>query len=288
MDEKEQVEQLKARYQESIDACNKKIQTYQERLKTVPEGSLAYDSTMSYISKQQRQIEDFQERLKYVRPHDEEDMKNRRELLTKFRDAVRDLYPDGYPIAFHGCCDLGRIEKILKSGGLLTPEERGVDFESFATGIDVTYKVDIGVTCEFAEPEVRGEKHMPYGAIFAVRPKEDEIENVVGTKGREVMNGIGSVKFREEPDRLIAIITTKESAETIKNWCRQYGIDESKVQTHKQFLEKQAEELNEQEDDRNTRMWRYENLVMFNNEAPIKSKDIEPEKEVGISRESHP
>lgn len=78
---------------------------------------------------------------------------------------------------------------------------------SFASVIDATYKNNIRVSCEFADCKERGERFLPYGAIFAFRLREDEVEKVVNTGvGSEVGNGgVDGVSFRENPERLFGI-----------------------------------------------------------------------------------
>ena len=78
---------------------------------------------------------------------------------------------------------------------------------SFANQIDVTYKSNIRVSCEFADSN---NENLPYGAIFAFEPLENEREEVINTgDSSEVYGGVNGVNFREEPERLVGIITTR-------------------------------------------------------------------------------
>ena len=80
-------------------------------------------------------------------------------------------------IVFHGVNNIETVKTIIESGGLKTPEERGADFTSFATQIDVTAKKNIQTTCNFADAGVRS--FLPYGGLFVFYPKEYEKDKKV-------------------------------------------------------------------------------------------------------------
>ena len=165
-----------------------------------------------------------------------EDIDERLEILKEFTREVDETIPDEIPIVFHGNNNIGLVETIIKTGGLFTPEERGVGYRSLATQIDVTGKKNISTSTRFAEPGL--DSYMPYGAIFAFMPREEEYEKVLKTGiGTEVPQGVKSINFREEPDRLVAIITTKENLERLKDLAATNGIDSSKVVTREGFLD---------------------------------------------------
>lgn len=169
-------------------------------------------------------------------PESDEDSKYRLRIIKEFSDQVRDSVPSELPLVFHGTNNIGTVREIIKSNGLLTPEQKGESTTSFAVQIDVTSRSNVRVSCEFAEPGV--EKFMPYGAIFAFLPKPEEVEKVNDTgESSEVFNGVDGVNFNQEPDRLCAIITTPENITRVQEWCEEYGLDGNKVLTHDGFLE---------------------------------------------------
>lgn len=172
----------------------------------------------------------------YVRPNTQEDFDERLALVRDYHPVIKDLVKDRVPLVFHGNRHLGVVQDIIRSGGLFTPEERNVSMTSFASQIDVAYKDNIRVSLEFAEPGLGS--FLPYGAVFAFFPKEEEFDNVLRTgESTEVFGGVEGVNFIEEPDRLVAIITTSENIEIIKGVCDEVGIDSNKVVTHQEFLE---------------------------------------------------
>ncbi|MBR4262200.1 MAG: hypothetical protein IKQ35_02420 [Bacilli bacterium] len=179
-------------------------------------------------------ITNIQTRLSSMRPHTDEDLEERTRIFKTYAQLVDQSIPDDVPVVFHGNNNIGMIKKIIESGGLFTPEERGVDFKSFATQIDVTAKTNIQVSLEFAESST--DLFMPYGAIFVFYPKEHEYEKVLSTgKSTEVFGGVESIRFDE--DRFVGIITTGENVEGLRTCMSENGLNPNKVFTHQQFLD---------------------------------------------------
>jgi hypothetical protein len=178
----------------------------------------------------------FKSHIDYMRLPEEDDECNRYDIYQNFPTKVDSLIPDGEPYVFHGVSNIGIINEIIRTGGLFTPEQRNVPIKSFAAQIDVTYKTNITVSCEFADPGTNS--FMPYGAIFVFIPLNSEIDSVINTgQSTEVYGGVSGVDFAKEADRLVAIITTSESKTYIQKWCKEYNWDFNKVFTHDEFLE---------------------------------------------------
>lgn len=187
------------------------------------------------IDKIAKRINELENQFVYMRADIPEDLSERREILQSFSKKIAETIPDGVPMVFHGNNDIATVYEILKSGGLKTPEERGEDFKSFATQIDVANKYDIHVPVEFAEPGI--ESARPYGAIFAFYPKKDEIDKGLSEFGSEVPGGVQSINFKEEDNRFVGVITTKENKERVQSWLQGFEIDDKKVFTHSEFIE---------------------------------------------------
>jgi hypothetical protein len=174
--------------------------------------------------------------LSCMRPHVEEDLQERENIRNNYAKIVNEVIPDSEPIVFHGNNNIEVVEQIIKSGGLFTPEQRDVDFKSFATQIDVTSKTNIRVSLEFADSGINS--YMPYGALFVFLPRENEYENVLNTgESSEVFGGVDGIDFKTEPNRFIGIITTKENLERLKKCCKENSIDSNKIFSHEQFIE---------------------------------------------------
>ena len=189
----------------------------------------------SRVEKIKRRINELENQLSYMREDIPEDLEERKRIRQSFSKQVAEIIPDGIPMVFHGNNDIAAIYEILKTGGLKTPEERGVDFKSFAIQIAVANKYDIHVPVEFADPGIDSAR--PYGAIFAFYPKEDEIYKGLENFGSEVPGGVQSIDFKEDDDRFVGIITTEENKERIQKWLQEFGMDYKKIFTHLEFIE---------------------------------------------------
>ncbi len=189
----------------------------------------------SRVEKIKRRINELENQLSYMREDIPEDLEERKRIRQSFSKQVAEIIPDGIPMVFHGNNDIAAIYEILKTGGLKTPEERGVDFKSFAIQIAVANKYDIHVPVEFADPGIDSAR--PYGAIFAFYPKKDEIYKGLENFGSEVPGGVQSIDFKEDDDRFVGIITTEENKERIQKWLQEFGMDYKKIFTHLEFIE---------------------------------------------------
>jgi len=173
-----------------------------------------------------------------MREHTIEDTEERKDIIWNYARKVNETIPDGVPLVFHGNNSIGLVEVIMRSGGLFTPDERGVGYRSLATKIDVGSKKNIQTPLAFAEPGLDNQ-FLPYGAIFVFMPKEYEEELVLHTgTGTEVPGGVESIDFRKNPERLISIITTNENIERLKKVAMETGIDPDKIVTHQEFLDR--------------------------------------------------
>ena len=187
------------------------------------------------VEKTKRRINELENQLSYMREDFPEDLEERKKIRQSFSKQVAENIPDGIPMVFHGNNDIAAIYEILKTGGLKTPEERDVDFKSFATQIAVANKHDIHVPVEFADPGIDSAR--PYGAIFAFYPKKDEIYKGLENFGSEVPGGVQSIDFKKDDDRFVGIITTEENKARIQKWLQEFGMDYKKIFTHLEFIE---------------------------------------------------
>ena len=223
-----------------IEKDKQRIETLKGKIEQIKSDSSKINilnSFNTYLVDAERNLRVHQSIYEYMRPNAKEDVEKRIKILKEFPSAVKESIPDNIPLVFHGTKNIGTVLQIIKTGGLLTPEQKGESYTSFASQIDVTYKNDINVTCEFAEPGIL-DSYLPYGAIFAFTPLDEEIDIVVKTKGTEVAGGVDGVRFTDEPDRLFSIITTSENKQKIEEWCEEYGWPNGKVTTHEEFIEK--------------------------------------------------
>lgn len=212
--------QLEQKMQEAVSLNNERLIDYYK---------IALSDTFQTIKYHQSFVE-------FARPNFESDVYERLSIIKYFPEEMKNTIPDTVPYVFHGNSNIGQVLEIIKTGGLFTPEQRQVSLKSFASQIDVTYKNNIKVSCEFAEPNFH--TFLPYGAIFVFLPLVDEYEKVLKTgDNSEVSGGVNSINFQKE-DRLIGIVTTNENIEILKNYCQKHNIDSNKVFTHRDFIVK--------------------------------------------------
>ncbi len=179
-----------------------------------------------------------------MRPNNEKDIENRIDILDNYAEKIDNAISDDDKVVFHGNSNIGEVEKIIKSGGLKTPEERGIDEKSFATEIDVTAKKNIKSTLDFADSGINS--FMPYGAIFVFYPKDYEKEKVLKTgTSSEVLGGVSGVNFSEK--RFIGIITTEENKKRLRETLIGQYLDSNKVFTHEEFLNYAKENMRKNE-----------------------------------------
>ena len=237
--QKDKVDKSKQLIQEKINSSYEKLRKDEERLEQAKkEGNLnKINALKNIILLDKRTISLHKADFKSIRADFDSDIEERKKIFDIFYENINKVVSDDVPMVFHGNNNIETVKDIIKSGGLLTPEEQGFPEGysfSYATQIDVTSKTNTQVTLEFAEPGLNRLK--PYGAIFAFIAKDSEKENVFKTKeSTEVYGGVNSVKFTEP--RFIGIITTNENLEAIKQCLKENGLDVNKAFTHQSFLD---------------------------------------------------
>lgn len=158
------------------------------------------------------------------------DIAERKEIAKNFAKEVDEMIPDDDLIYFHGIGNIGIVEEIITDGALLSQKDRGyvVSFSSYM--ICVTPKNRIQQSVNMSGGNTNYCK--PYGAIFVLslpeRNKSDLSSDLIS---------ISSIDFRDEPDKLVAIITSNENLERLKKVAKESGIDENKITNHAGFLE---------------------------------------------------
>ena len=157
------------------------------------------------------------------------------EKIEVYRNFARKLKEDNSldpNLCFHGSRDIASVIKIIESGGLFSSSDR----LGFDTSYDVEDQVSV-TTLESLNITIEGYSGLTNpsssraGAVFVVTPKnEEEIES-----SRRLI--IGNVNFKENPDRLVSIITTNENKDMIIEKCNLNGIDSNKVYTFNEYLQ---------------------------------------------------
>lgn len=229
-------EQEKNNYLELYNRYLKKIETLEDNVMFFSSSNFMYDNNENVKEMLMNKIKYYKGMLDFIRPVTEEDIIERNDIFLNYADKVKNVIPDDIPYAFHGNSKIFSVIEIIETGGLYTPKERNSSYNSFTSQIDVTCKDNINASIKFADPGIKS--FLPYGAIFVVLPREEEIKKVLETKeNAEVNGGISRVSFKDNPDRLINIITTTENKKLLQKVLIENNLNEEKVVTHDEFIE---------------------------------------------------
>lgn len=168
--------------------------------------------------------------LRFLRPSMDEDIAYRIRQNKDFAYKVAQLVPDNIPLRFHGC-PIFAAEKIISSGEITSQEDRlGVNVIcDDAVQISVTTKDNLYVTTQgFAN--LTPNFNLPAGCIFVVTPKDLMDEE----SGRFMQ--MDNVRFKNVPDRLVAVITTPENLSSIQTWLNNSGFSSAKAIDYDGFV----------------------------------------------------
>lgn len=168
--------------------------------------------------------------LEYLRPRNEEDMLYRQRQYNEFSDYITQNIPDDLPLRFHGT-SIYATKEIIASGEISSPGDRfGVEASYDSPGqIYVNTKDNIfNSVRNFCN--LTYDYDLPAGCLFVVTPKDSQDEK---TGHNQIME---SVYFRNNPDRLVAVISTPENINNIRSWLRESGLPSDKAFTYDGFI----------------------------------------------------
>lgn len=190
------------------------------------------------IIRNQNALKQIDEQIEFSRPENEQDILYRQRQYDEFPDLIKRIVPDEIPLRFHGC-PINVAQHILEDGEISSSVDRlGVE-----TSYDTEDQVSV-TTKDTIETTVRGyaglagNYSMPAGCIFVVLPR-DEIDAKAGDSML-----MSNVSFKENPERLVSVITSPENLERVSQWAQESGIDTSKICDYdgfKNLLEKYIE-----------------------------------------------
>ncbi|MGE5472610.1 MAG: hypothetical protein ACM3UU_00105 [Ignavibacteriales bacterium] len=185
---------------------------------------------MKAIAMKKRALEQISDKLEFLRPENEEDMSYRSRQYKEFPKRIKETVPNDLPLRFHGC-PIYTAERILQSGELSSSVDRiGIETSYDAEGqVSVTTKDTIDTTVH-GYSDLGGNQNLPAGCIFVLLPKDEKDEEI----GQSMM--MGNVSFKEEPERLFAIITSPENISRVKGWSKESGVDLTKVHDFDSFI----------------------------------------------------
>jgi len=169
-------------------------------------------------------LDTIEQQLEFLRPSSEEDMQYRLHVMNDLPAAIQDATPDGLPLRFHGT-HIYHARSILQSQGASS----SVDRLGIATSYDTADQVSVTAPDTF-ETTINGysglleeEGCVPAGCVFVMLPSSQE-EAKAGDS--MLMN---NVNFKEQPERLFAIMTSDENVPNVREWAAAAGVGEQKV-----------------------------------------------------------
>lgn len=183
-------------------------------------------------------LQQINEQIEFSRPENEEDIAYRQRQYDEFPNLIKSIVPNEIPLRFHGCL-INVAQHILKDGEISS----SVDRLGITTSYDVEDQVSV-TTKDTIETTVRGYAglsgnfNMPAGCIFVVLPR-DEMDAKAGDSML-----MSNVSFKENPERLVSIITSPENLQRVSQWAQEAGIDVAKICDYdgfKNLLEKYIE-----------------------------------------------
>jgi hypothetical protein len=141
-------------------------------------------------------------KIAVLRPPFPADIEYRKRQIASFADKLNAMKPT-LPLCFHGT-PIYNAEKILTSCELKP--------STIGNGLYVTAPESVGFTNYYTNLR---EFCMPAGVMFAVLPKRNEDYDAI--KQNHIMQ---SIKFRENPEQLFAVITTPENVGAVADIAR--------------------------------------------------------------------
>lgn len=221
--------QQKAESEKLLDTA---IENYNKILKGFSlRKEIKLKSAENIIHIREKNLRTINTELEYLRPRNEEDMAYRQRQYNVFSEYIKESIPDEIPLRFHGT-SIYAAKDIIISGEISSPADRlGAEISYMTPGqIYVNTKENIfntvGNFCNLTY-----DYDLPAGCLFVITPKDIEDEK---TAPNQTMN---SVYFKNNPDRLVAVISTPENNHNLKFWLKESGLSPEKAFTYDGFMQ---------------------------------------------------
>lgn len=223
--------QAEERLQQAIDEYNKDRELVEASSMSDDKKARRLQARLNIISTKKRALNNLSNQLEFVRPSTEEDKIYRLRQYDEFPQKIGNVVQDDLPLRFHGC-SIYAARDIIHSGEISSSVDRlGIETSYDVEGqVSVTTKQTIETTIR-GYTDLVGNYDMPAGCVFVLLPK-DEYDAKAGEKSMLMQN----VSFKDEPDRLVSIITTPENIDKVTDWSQECGIDVSKIYDFDGFI----------------------------------------------------
>ena len=167
-------------------------------------------------------------KLSIIRVGNEETEQEKQDLIKTFVKRFNEVIDPEIKLNFHGCRNLSFVKSIIESKQITNSEKRTGQSTSFDTGdaISVTTPRTFNVTA-YEYMGLGTPSCYPAGALFVLAPCEDYRDDSLITR---------DCYFDKEPDRLLAIVSTKENQDNIKTWLSENDMNPDLCITFDDFL----------------------------------------------------
>jgi len=161
--------------------------------------------------------------LKYLRPRNIEDMEYRQRQYNNFSNFITKNIPNDLPLRFHGS-PLHASKEIILSGELSSYGDRiGVEMSYDTPNIVYVNTKDNIFNTVRNFCNLTYDYDTPAGCLFVVTPKDEQDEISGHNQTME------SIYFKNNPDRLVAVVSTPENVSNLKGWMKESNLPEEKV-----------------------------------------------------------
>lgn len=237
MDYTEEYEKRKAIIGKNIEKAMQRVSQAEEKYKkiesdeTIDRKEARLEVASKQIQIRKNALKQLEDTLEFLRPITDEDMEYRLRQVNEFSKKIKDIVPDDLNLCFHGS-NIMNSKHIIEDGAISS----SVDRLGFETSYDAEDQVSV-TTKDTIETTINGyagligDYNIPAGCVFVILPKDDaEIES-----SKSML--IGNVSFKDNPERLYAIITSPENIERVTQWAEKSGIDISKIHDYDGFIQ---------------------------------------------------
>jgi len=221
-------------YKKQLAIAKEQIESYQEELITLKYSQGFSGQRESAILKKERFLAILEKELEFLRCPTREDIDYRMSIYSSSSsDFVKALEAD-LPFRFHGT-PIYFAREIIQSREISCNQDRF----GFQTSHDLSGHISV---CTIENVGVSIHNYMsltdfcmPAGCLFVLLPQQEDgvVKNFQMKK----------VDFAQNPEVLIAIITTPENIAQVKRWCEESGIDSNKIFDFYSFIKNPSEKV---------------------------------------------
>ncbi len=176
-------------------------------------------------------LKSYEEQSELLREPQKQDIAYRLKQYQEFPEKAAQSISDDKMLCFHGTTIIG-AKNIILSGGIFS----GADRFGRSTSYDPPGKISV-TNKDSVETSSRTYMRLidnfcyPAGCLFVVSAKDKaEYQNLSSCWM------IDNVDFKKNPERLVAIISTPENLERLRQWAKENGVDGSKVMDFEKFI----------------------------------------------------